>query len=195
MKLTAIFESWTVADGSYPHLSVGDIVNLAFELRLRHVSVDRERTALEHVQRAEYAFSGMVLACYSDPEPMVAIDAGTLRFYCEGDQLERLATGMYVSGEGTLFVDYYGWAESLLERPDAPDLFASFCIPRIERIGLTDTSEQEVSSGALRQSADSVRETPRLSDVLSTDSGVSRPQSFLLHLESSNDIVPRTFIG
>lgn len=34
MKISAIFESWLMGDGSYPPLKVGQPVNLSFEMRV-----------------------------------------------------------------------------------------------------------------------------------------------------------------
>lgn len=188
MSLNAIFECWTVEDGSYPPLSVGDKVNLSFELKVGHITAGQDRPSFAHLSRADYSFCGVVRAYYDDPEPTIAIDAGGVRFFCEGDKVMGLSPGTYVRGEGTLYVDYYGWVEYLTDRAGAPDLFGNFVVARIAvpeiPVQPTDAKWDGSTVAAAEESND-------LRDVRSTDCSTSH--TFILYLEATDESVSRTF--
>ena len=136
VKLTAVFESWHIADGNYPPLRRGQHVNLSFEVEPS--VIDRlpssEPDSFVHLGGGEYEFAGTVLRIYSDDvsDPVVVVSCGELRFYM--NRSLSLNTGHRVHGRGKLLLDHYLWVEFLDRYPNPPDLFYQLIVERIKRV-------------------------------------------------------------
>jgi hypothetical protein len=193
VDLEAIVELWFISDENYPHLTVGMKVNLSFEMAMTHVLPSAE-TSLVHLGNAEYRFAGEVIQRYEEPEPIVVIESGGFRFFSEGALAAPLRVGDHIAGDGTLIVDYYGWAELIDERVDAPNIFVNLEIRRIRRIEIPVARTQTRGDRQSYPVRTKIAECDRIVDVLSTADHDSNAVFFLLDLAPIADNVPRTFI-
>jgi hypothetical protein len=82
VKLTAVFESWHIADGNYPPLAAGQPVNLSFEVNPSVVEQARsgEPESFVHLGGGEYDFTATVLRIYRD-ETIIVLESRDFRFY------------------------------------------------------------------------------------------------------------------
>jgi hypothetical protein len=138
MNLTAIFESWHIGDGNYPPLSVGELVNLSFELELSNI-VETDPTAgdkFQSLRNGEYRFVATILRVY-DRENLAVMETNGLRFYIAESGV-GFVEGRRYSGEGTLLLDHYAWVESLGQREDPPNLFYHFEVTQIRKVNIPD---------------------------------------------------------
>lgn len=189
MNITAIFELWTIGDGSYPHLNLGMDVNLSFEMSLFDLRKGDGGSYLDAIGCAEYAFGGMVTQRYEDPEPLVVVDAGAIRFFCEGPLVRLLQKGDVIRGKGTLVVDYYSWAETVDQREDPPDIFYNLVIQRIRKITIPSQGSKLPGPPTWRSiSCDSAVQ------VTSTLTGEKKGIVFILDLKTVDRLVPHTFL-
>jgi hypothetical protein len=111
VRLTAVFESWHIADGNYPPLRKGQQVNLSFEF---HPSgIDRadfgQAESFVDLGGGEYEFTATVLRIYaSEPgDVVVVMSSGDFRFYINREL--AFAEGHLVRGRGMLLLDHYAW--------------------------------------------------------------------------------------
>ncbi len=153
MKIEAIFESWHVPDGNYPPLSVGNYVNLSFEL---------EHDALEAVAQdvpqhftlkgnAKYEFCGSVLRKYNESEetPVLIIEAAEMRFYINSAEVMGYRVGTQIKGHGTLLLDHYIWVEFLDSYKNPPNLFYNLQVKRIRKVRIPESFIQRNFKGKL----------------------------------------------
>jgi|GEM_PF-1197626 len=142
MRFSAIFEAWHIGDGNYPPLSVGDLVNLSFEVQPNslHQCEKGEVPFIEDFGTGECRFIARVLRVYGKggPDALAVLDTGILRFYINDRRVNGLEVGATVKGEGTLLLDHYIWVEFLDSYEDPPDLFYNLRVIRIRRVAIPD---------------------------------------------------------
>lgn len=138
MEAFAVFETWHLADGNYPALRTGQLVNLSFEINPHEwAKVDDARPQeFRHLGQGEYDFTGVVLRSYQDEslDPILVIEANQFRFYTNASIGHPLAPGTKLGGRGTLLLDHYLWVEFLANYPDPPDLFYKLRVAEIDRV-------------------------------------------------------------
>lgn len=144
MRITAIFEQWYIGDGTYPPLRKHQLVNVAFEMCPQSLrGADGGATILRHVGNAEYEFTGVVLRHYRDPEtPVLLIEADGLRFYITDSaaSFEKCQQGQWVSGQGSLTLDHYLWAEfGHKYDSEPPNLFYTLRVARITEVEIPES--------------------------------------------------------
>lgn len=181
MMITALLESWTINDQNYPEMSVGQTVNLAFGLAPESLETkDDSAHRWQHVCDAQYTFAGTVIRRYDEPEVLVVIHAGEMKFFIEGPLVQQCVEGDLVHGRGELFVDYYIWVEDLAERLTPPDISYNLVIDGIQRI------EKEPGPDATKLTRIELRRTDAFSHSHS---------SYLMVFSVTDTIVPPTFLG
>jgi hypothetical protein len=189
MNITAFLELWTIGDGSYPHLNHGMDVNFSFEMSLFDLRKSDCGSYLDAVGCAEYAFGGIVTQRYEDPEPLVVIDAGAIRFFCEGPLVHQFQKGDMILGKGALVVDYYSWAETVDQRDDPPDIFYNLSIQRIRKVAIPSQVSKLRDPPTWRSiSCDGAAQ------VTSTLTGELKGVVFILDLTTVDRLVPHTFL-
>jgi hypothetical protein len=179
MTIHALFETWSIDDGNYPDMHVGMRVKLAFIMNPARLETGAVEYRWLYLNGATYRFSGKVTERYEEPDPIVVIDAGTMRFACEGPSIAELRAGDRVTGEGDLVVDYYIWSENVADRLGAENLFYDFVVSGLKRV-------DEAAADGLKF------RILRATDVTSTRERRSS-EVFLFDLEPSPDSAPRTF--
>jgi len=150
-------DGWIVSDGMYYGMRPGQLVRLAFQLtgpKLRFgASVEG---GFENASDGRLRANARVLARFADEDdqPCVALRAGDLRFYMEEFDLPDWEVGTLLVLEGQLSIDYYVWAEFYAQRPEAPDLFHTLWLRRIQRRwykSRTYANREELADLHLRQ--------------------------------------------
>jgi len=204
MNLTAIFESWHVDDGNYPPLTVGQLVNLSFELEPRQtegVSLDVPES-FEHLGKGEYRFCGTALNVYEKPDDptITIIKTGEFRFYIMFEESNRYVQGKRYCGVGTLLLDHYSWVEYLSERENPPDLFHKLQVKRILKVNIPEKFVARHETGKSLPTR-LIPADYSVSDVEEINTMQDQPfdeEFYIIDFDSSElegRDIPRTFIG
>lgn len=141
MDLCAVFETWHLADGNYPPLKRGQLVNLSFEIEPDALALaDKTAPRFHHCGQAEYEFTGVVLRVYdqASTDRIVVLEADQFRFYINSPMTEGIKRGDMVIGRGTLVLDHYIWVEFLSTYRDPPDLFYQLRVTDICRVRIPE---------------------------------------------------------
>jgi hypothetical protein len=206
VQLTTIFEKWHIADGNYPPLHKGQLVNLSFELQPNVLSKSSSPKdgRFEQTKDAEYSFAGTVLKVYghSSSTQIVVIQAGDFRFYMNSFPKETppLKEGDSCEGYGSLMLDHYIWVEFLPTYEDPPDLFYPLRVTRIRSVKIPNEFISRYETGmsgpaSLRQEQYSTAAIAEIEQMKSDDEGWL---FYLVDLDSSNvgsGAIPLTFRG
>lgn len=139
--LCATFEEWYLGDGTYPPLHRGQKVNLSFYIHPADKTITpNEDYLFEQVKHSDYRFCGKMIRNYTDADrQIIIVDVGDFKFYIEVfDKAFKPSVGQFISGHGTLLLDYYIWVENLSDYPDPPNLFYNFQIDSILRVTIPE---------------------------------------------------------
>jgi hypothetical protein len=149
-RITVRFPGWVHSEGLYPVLAKGQLVKVVLQVELAAaIEACGGEGAFVTTPDARCTFQGTVLAAIVEEGELdvVAIDAGGIRFFAEGEHYRGLRPGEVVKGEGLVSVEDYLWSEFHADRPGAPDLYVVFEIERLrcDAGELEDTSSPENS--------------------------------------------------
>ena len=199
LELSAIFETWHLADGNYPPFYKGMAVYLAFQAHMQSslLKTPSKKRYFNHLGDAEYDFCGEVL--YLDKPtkqtPLAVIDVGGFRFYIQSAEVNRLRVGKTVKGNGTLLLDYYIWVEFYSKLKNVPDIFYSFDVTRIRQVKIPDRFTHQHNEGIAHPSYVARSNFEDIKD-LETMEGQKFDKKFYIvdfKLTDRNDL-PRTFL-
>ncbi|MBS1686168.1 MAG: hypothetical protein JSS76_15595 [Bacteroidetes bacterium] len=141
LKICAIFENWYLGDGIYPYLGEGHEVNLSFYIQSEEFTFCEVGTPFfKQTNAAESDFCGKIIAVYREKSlTTVVVDTDGFKFYveCPNDKYVWIP-GHFISGSGSLLVDYSKWVENLNSYADAPDIFFNFEVVKIEMVKIPE---------------------------------------------------------
>ncbi len=143
MEITAVFQSWTVGDGTLSPLSKNEatVISLALYPDIFSAVDDARPEKLGCLGGSDYEFCGRVR--YVIDQRIMLVDAGGWLFSIEpvGAGRSVVAVGSRVSGVGTMVVDENWWPENV--RAKYPnELFHHVTVTRIRKV---NTPEQFLS--------------------------------------------------
>jgi hypothetical protein len=201
VDLTAIFETWTIGDRTYPQLRTGMHVNLSFEMLMDRLAETEPSTPqkFEHLGRAEYDCVGTIIRNYSQgTQHVVVAQADGFRFYTVSTKAEDLTSGRRFRARGRLVLDHYIWVEYLSSYADPPDLFYQL---RVDRINRVTVPESFVKRGNRSLSAPTSLRSSEYSQAAISQVNVIEDDSFTFYLVDFTDRdvpaieIPRTYLG
>lgn len=150
MRLTAIFEPWSIGDGAYEPWERHQVVNVALELsatglELRPATSPEE---LSHLGGPLYRCCATVVRTYTtEHPPLVALTANGFRCYCWPRDLTDIHPGARLGGVTHLVVDTYLLADALaaaragseaLAGQDLLQLLHAFRVERLWRVRIPE---------------------------------------------------------
>jgi hypothetical protein len=145
MNIEAVIEGWLIADERYPAFRKDDLVKLAFSIEETELKEsDSDTLYFRQIKGAAfYEFNARVIEIYpsTDSVTLIAFDAGNFKFYIAPYEKDDYKKGKIYTGCGTLFVDYFFWAENSKYHKYLPDLYHKFRISKIERIVIPKRSK------------------------------------------------------
>lgn len=198
MRISAVFESWHIADGNYPPLHRGQHVNLSFEMESDVLPSLTSEPSLMNDGGAQYRFVGIVLRVYNDDgsDAITVIEVAGFRFYINRSFGFRV--GDWVQGSGKLLLDHYIWVEFLDKYKDPPDLFYQLRVERIYTVKIPEPFITRHSGGKSLPCSltPSDYDASDLREIETMEGQASDEEFYLLELtdEGLVDPVPRTFI-
>jgi hypothetical protein len=196
--LCATFEEWYLGDGTYPPLHKGQKVNLSFYIN----PVDKTITSngnyrFEQIKHSDYKFCGKVIRNYTDPhKQIIIIDVGDFKFYIEeSDKAFKPLVGQFISGHGTLLLDYYIWVENLRDYPDPPNLFYNFQVERIWKVAIPERFIHRHANGLSSPTSLSPQDysDKDVQEIVDMRQDHSSTEFYLLNLEFIEEEVAQTF--
>lgn len=198
-KICVTFEEWYIGDGTYPPLTKGQNVNLAFYIQPYEKTFTTNSTyLLKQLKNSDYEFSGKIIRDFQDSDNrVIVVDTQKLLFYIEilGTETKSLE-GQFVFGKGQLLIDYYIWAEYFCNYENAPDLFYNFNVDKIRKVKIPEKFIHRHNSGfsaptSLATNDYNENDTEEIEDMNDKKSDTS---FFLLDLKPITDKIERTFI-
>lgn len=198
-NLCVTFEEWYLGDGTYPPLTKGQNVNLAFYIQpYEKTFVTSSKYLLRQLKNSDYEFSGKIIRDFQDSDNrVIVVETKQLLFYIEISDIETKALeGQFISGKGQLLIDYYIWAEYFCNYENAPDLFYNFKIDKIRKVKIPEKFIHRHDNGfssptSLATNDYNENDTEEIEDMNDKKSDTS---FFLLDLKAINEKIERTFI-
>jgi hypothetical protein len=195
--LCVTFEEWHLGDGNYPPLHRGQKVNFSFYISLTDKKVsDSAECYFRKVKHSDYTFCGEVIRNYnSDHESQIIIvDTGIFKFYIE-DASFSVKVGQFITGQGSLLIDYYIWVEYLSSYVDPPELFYSFIVDGISKVKIPEKFIYRHDKGysaptSLSPTDYSDNDLIEIEDMRNDKSETS---FYLLNLKRINENIAKTF--
>lgn len=196
--LCATFEEWYLGDGTYPPLHKGQKVNLSFYINpVDKAIISNENYRFEQVKHSDYKFCGKVIRNYTDlDKQIIIIDVGDFKFYIEeSDKAFRPLVGQFISGHGTLLLDYYIWVENLHDYPDPPNLFYNFQVERILKVAIPERFIHRNANGLSSPTSLSPQDynDKDVQEIVNMRQDHSSTEFYLLNLEFIEEEVAQTF--
>jgi len=198
-KICVTFEEWYIGDGTYPPLTKGQNVNLAFYIQPYDKTFTTNSTyLLKQLKKSDYEFSGKIIRDFQDSDKrVIVVDTQKLLFYIEIPDTEtKSLEGQFVFGKGQLLIDYYIWAEYFCNFENAPDLFSNFYVDKIRKVKIPEKFIHRHNNGfsaptSLGTNDYNENDTEEIEDMNNKKSDTS---FFLLDLKPITDKIERTFI-
>jgi hypothetical protein len=150
-RITVRFPPWVRSEGLYPVLRRGQRINVALEVELvAAIQARGSEAAFTTTPDGRCTFQGTVLDVIVEAGELdvIAIDAGGIRFFSEGENYKGFRPGEVVTGEGLVSVEDYLWSEFHVDRPGAPDLYLTFEIERLRCLTEGGQEEELVDTSA-----------------------------------------------
>ena len=199
-NLCVTFEEWHIGDGTYPPLSKGQHVNLAFYIQpYEKTYTANSNYLLRPLKNSDYEFGGKIIRDYHDSDNrIIVVDTNSYLFYIEiADTDTANLEGQFVFGKGQLLIDYYIWAEYLCNYKNAPDLFYDFKVDKIRKVNIPEKFIHRHNSGFSAPTslspndygADDIEEIEDMNDQKNDTS------FFLLDLNPINDKIEKTWVS
>jgi hypothetical protein len=187
-----------LGDGTYPPLHRGEKVNLSFYINPAGKIITPSGDYLfEQVKHSDYRFCGKVIRNYTDPhKQIIIIDVGNFKFYIEEfDKAFKPSVGQFISGHGTLLLDYYIWVENIRDYPDPPNLFYNFQVDSILKVAIPERFIHRHANGlssptSLSPDEYSVNDLKEIEDMSNDHSST---EFYLLNLKFIDEEIAQTF--
>jgi len=136
------FETWTIADGSYSPMKLGDIEVFSIGINIRKIRIPtRNKKYLKQKKHSKYLFSGEVIYKTYTHNPVIVVDTGVFKFFVSGDIVSTFEVGQFAEGQGVLAIDSCEWMHMWSEE-GAPHIYYDFVI---EKIMGAKYSEEEIN--------------------------------------------------
>lgn len=194
LNLWATLEEWVIGDGNYPHFRKNDKVNLAFYIKPYNFSVTKNENHLfEQIKYSEYNFCGKIIYTY---ENIIVVDTNGFKFYMEIDDIEKNIVGNQIQGKGMLLVDYYVWAENLIEYKNHPNIFYNLFVEKIYLVTIPEVFIKRYGNSISFPSSlknDDINDDD-IMEIETTNVNHDVYEYYLIEFNEINEQVRKTFI-